>query len=105
LADFTVADADGDNLSVTLTPTNGTLGNVVDADAATAGIQLTGTAASINTALANATFTPTAAGAASIGISLSDGVRQGTRCDLPPSRCRWLRKLPQFGGYCMTKLS
>jgi uncharacterized delta-60 repeat protein len=76
LDNFTVADPDGANvnLRVTLTPTNGTLGNVTDADASTAGIQLTGTAASINAALANVTFTPTAAGAASIAISLSDGI-------------------------------
>jgi hypothetical protein len=47
---------------------------VTDADANTAGIQLTGTAASINAALANVTFTATNEGAASIGISLSDGV-------------------------------
>jgi hypothetical protein len=50
------------------------LRNLTDADAATAGIQLIGTAATINAALANLTFTATNEGAASIGISLSDGV-------------------------------
>jgi uncharacterized delta-60 repeat protein len=76
LDNFTVADPDGTNvnLRVTLTPTNGTLGNVTDVDASTAGIQLTGNAASINAALANVTFTATNEGAASIGVSLSDGV-------------------------------
>lgn len=76
LADFTVADPDGAgvNLTVTLTPTNGTLANVIDANTSVPGIQLTGTAASINTAIAGATFTATTAGAASIGISVTDGV-------------------------------
>ena len=60
-------------VTVTLTPTNGAINNLTDADANTAGIQLTGAAADINTAIAGATFTATAAGAASIGISVSDG--------------------------------
>jgi hypothetical protein len=48
---------------------------VTDADGNAAnGIQLTGTAAQINTALAAATFTAATAGAASIGVSVSDGV-------------------------------
>jgi uncharacterized delta-60 repeat protein len=72
LADFTVADADSSNLRVTLTPANGTLGNVTDADVNTAGIQLTGTAASINSAIASATFSGTAAGAAHIEIRVDD---------------------------------
>ncbi len=37
LADFTVADIDSPNLTVTLTPTNGTLNGLTDADADTAG--------------------------------------------------------------------
>ena len=74
LADFTVADVDSLALTVTLTATNGTLNGLTDADLATPGVQLAGTAASINTAIAAATFTATAAGAASIGISVSDGV-------------------------------
>ena len=76
LADFTVADAEqgATSLSVTLTATNGVINGLSDADTTTAGIQLTGTAAVINTALAAATFTANAAGAASMGISVSDGV-------------------------------
>lgn len=74
LADFTVLDVDGDNLSVTLTTTNGTLNGLTDADAGTPGIQLAGTQAAINAAIAAATFTATAAGAASIGISVTDGM-------------------------------
>lgn len=74
LVDFTVADADNNNLTVTLTPTNGSIGNLTDANPSLAGVQLTGAASSINTALAGATFTATAAGAASIGISVTDGV-------------------------------
>ncbi len=76
LADVTVADADGADitLSMTLTTSNGTVNGLTDADTHAEGIQLTGTAATLNTALAAATFTATAAGAASIGISASDGV-------------------------------
>ncbi|MFZ4525670.1 MAG: beta strand repeat-containing protein [Chlorobium sp.] len=78
LDDFTVADVDTNTLTVTLTSTNGATGGLTDADTATAGIQLTGTASAINTALAGATFTATAAGAASIGISVTDGVTPTT---------------------------
>ena len=74
LADISVADVDSTSLSVTLTASNGSIGHLVDADLHTAGIQLSGTAASINAALDGATFTAAAAGAASINISLSDGV-------------------------------
>jgi large repetitive protein len=74
LADFTVADVDSGTLTVTLSATNGTIDGVADADGVLAGLQLTGTAASINTAMAAATFTASAPGAASIGISVSDGV-------------------------------
>ena len=76
LVDFAVADADGAGvpLHVTLTATNGTLNGLTDADTTTAGIQLSGTAAAINAAIAGATFTASAAGAASIGVSVSDGV-------------------------------
>jgi large repetitive protein len=74
LADFTVADVDSGTLTVTLSATNGTINGVADADGVLAGLQLTGTAASINTAMAAATFTASAPGAASIGISVSDGV-------------------------------
>ena len=76
LPDFTVADAEqgSTRLNVTLTATNGTLNGMTDADTNTAGIQLSGTAANINTAMAAATFTATAAGAAGVGISVSDGM-------------------------------
>ncbi|MBX9834695.1 MAG: DUF4347 domain-containing protein, partial [Burkholderiaceae bacterium] len=53
LADFTVADSDSsDELTVTLTATNGTINDLTDADEGAEGIQLTGTASSINTAIA-----------------------------------------------------
>ena len=76
LADFAVADADGAAapLTVTLTATNGTINGLTDADTNQAGIQLSGTAAAINAAIASATFTAGAAGAASIGVSVSDGI-------------------------------
>ena len=74
LTGFTVADADAsDTLSVTLTTTTGTINDLDDADSSADGIQLTGTAAEINTALASATFTATAAGDASINVSVTDG--------------------------------
>jgi Ca2+-binding RTX toxin-like protein len=59
---------------VTLTTTNGSINGLIDADLNTAGIQLTGSADSINTAFQQATFTATQAGAASIGMSVSDGI-------------------------------
>jgi hypothetical protein len=72
LPDVMITNAGNLFLSVTLSPINGSLGGVSDTDAATPGIQFTGTAAAINTALAGATFTASAAGAASVGISVSD---------------------------------
>ena len=73
LADFTVADADSNLLTVSLASTNGTLDNLVDADVGTPGTQLSGTAAIINAAIAGAGFTVTAAGAADIRVSVHDG--------------------------------
>jgi Ca2+-binding RTX toxin-like protein len=76
LADFTVADPNGPNatLSVTLVASNGTINNLIDGDANAAGIQLIGTAANINAAIAGATFTATAPLSVSIGVSVTDGV-------------------------------
>ena len=74
LANFTVADIDSTNLTVTLTATGGVIGNVTDADSSNAGIQLTGTVATINAALANATFMATSAGAATVVISVTDSI-------------------------------
>ena len=74
LENFTVADVDSASLTVTLTPSNGVLGNVTDANAGLAGTQITGSASTINAAIAAATFTATNAGAASVGVSVSDGV-------------------------------
>ena len=73
LVDFTVADAEGDTLQLSLVAANGTINGLVDADSTRAGIQLSGSAAQINQAVAGATFTPSAAGASSISLSLSDG--------------------------------
>ncbi|MFC7410597.1 cadherin domain-containing protein [Hydrogenophaga atypica] len=75
LADFAVADANADNtLLVTLTANNGAIGGLTDNDAHTPGIQLTGSAAAINSTLANATFTASNAGPASLAINVTDGV-------------------------------
>ncbi len=73
LADFTVADIDSATLTLTLTAVNGTINGLVDTNTGTPGIQLTGSAASINAAVAAATFTASAEGAASINLSLEDG--------------------------------
>ena len=75
LAGFTVADVNvGDTLTVTLIATNGTIDGVTDADNNSAnGIQITGSAETINAALAAATFTATKAWTASVNISLTDG--------------------------------
>ena len=74
LDNFTVADVDGDNLTVTMVLTNGTLSNLSpDADDTTPGYQLVGAASSINSAIAGAKFTATANGDASIAITVSDG--------------------------------
>ena len=73
LADVTVADSDSSTLTLTLEAINGTIGNLTDADSNRSGIQLTGTASSINTAVANATFNATTSGAASINLRLEDG--------------------------------
>lgn len=74
LNDFTVTDEvnSTQTFRVTLTPTNGSIGGLTDLDANTPGIQLSGTAAQLNTAIAAATFTATAAGAASIAIEVTD---------------------------------
>jgi Ca2+-binding RTX toxin-like protein len=73
LPDFTIFDADGDRLYLTLIAHNGVIQGLTDADSRTAGIQLNSRdVASINAALANATFKATSAGPASIELILSD---------------------------------
>ncbi|MCX8518210.1 MAG: Ig-like domain-containing protein, partial [Rhodoferax sp.] len=85
LADFRVDDADAANpalnptLFVTLTPTGGSIGGFTEGGVngllihlGGNTVQLTGTAALINTALAAATFTASATGAASIAVSVSN---------------------------------
>lgn len=74
LADCAVADADSNDLTCSLTAINGTIDGLIDANADPVGFQLQCTVASINAALAEATFTATAAGLASVGIDLSDGL-------------------------------
>lgn len=74
LAALSVEDADSEELTLTLTATNGSVQGVVDADAQLAGTQLKGSAAQINSELAKALFEPQAAGDAGVDLSLSDGV-------------------------------
>lgn len=78
LDDIRVVDANSDTMTVTLTALNGTIGGLTDADANTAGIQLTGIATAINTALASTTFTASSAGAASVNLSVRDTAQNGT---------------------------
>jgi hypothetical protein len=73
LAALTVSDVDNNILSVTLTASNGTIGNLTDADNGRSGIQLNGSASDINTALAGATFTAATDGPAGIFIAVEDG--------------------------------
>jgi Ca2+-binding RTX toxin-like protein len=73
LADVQVADADEDQLTLTLIPEGGSLGNLIDASDTQTGLQLTGTAADINAAFAKATFTATTTGKAGLNLILSDG--------------------------------
>ena len=72
LDDFTVSDIDSGTLQLTLVASNGTLGGLMDDDLLEAGVQLSGTAQAINAALAQATFTATAAGAAGIAVTVRD---------------------------------
>src|SRR5690606_25509975 len=82
LARFTISDADGDNQTVTLTATKGTLSipttglsfSTGDGTADTV-LTFTGSVAAINTALASLTYVPNAneTGTASIHILVNDG--------------------------------
>ncbi len=79
LDDIRVADVDENTITVTLSATNGTIGGLEDADEEIDGIQLIGTAADINEALASATFTAAAAGNAGVSLSVVDtNVNSGT---------------------------
>ena len=81
LADFSVSDVDAANtmLYVTLQPSNGSIGGFTDGTVngltvhqMSGMVHLTGTAALINTALAAASFTASAAGTASIAVRVSE---------------------------------
>ncbi|MBF5005677.1 ExeM/NucH family extracellular endonuclease [Diaphorobacter caeni] len=74
LSAITVADVDSEQLTLTLSATNGALQGVTDADAQLAGLQLKGSPAAINAELAKASFVAAATGDASVGLSLDDGV-------------------------------
>ncbi|WP_374471684.1 DUF4347 domain-containing protein [Phenylobacterium sp.] len=73
LPDFTVADPDGDPLTVTLAPGNGVIGGVTDDDPTTAGVQITGSADAVNARLAHATLTAAKSGVQVIRVEVSDG--------------------------------
>jgi hypothetical protein len=78
LDDVTVADVDSTNLSLSVLATNGSVLGLTDADASKDGIQLSGTAAQINTALAKANFVGTAPGNAALALTLKDATSTTT---------------------------
>lgn len=78
LPDFVVSDLNNDDITVTLTSSNGVIGGLVDENGSLAGIQLTGKGDVISTKLANANFTATAVGSASIMLSATDGTNTTT---------------------------
>ena len=81
LDNFMVADTEqgATSLSVTLSAANGVINGLGDSDPASAGIQLFGSAATINSALAVAAFTATAAGAASLSATQVTNLTQTLR--------------------------
>lgn len=72
LTDVQVADAEGDLVTVSMAVSNGVLTNVVDADPATQGVQLSGSLTDVNTALAAMQLQATQAGPVSLQLSVSD---------------------------------
>lgn len=83
LADFQIdssqIDGAGDSIfNVSLVADNGEIGGVTDSDPDTPGIQLAGSAATINDALAGLTFQAEHGGLSSLGITVSDGHTEST---------------------------
>ena len=88
LADINVADSDHSNLFVTLSASNGTLGGIAEQAAvggltahysmANTQLTLSGPSSSINTALAQATFTASSDGVANIAVRVSSASLQDT---------------------------
>ncbi|MCA9141617.1 MAG: tandem-95 repeat protein [Planctomycetaceae bacterium] len=72
---ITVADVDGDTLTVTLNVSNGSLSSVAPIARSGASLTLSGTAANVNTALAGLTYSPTSNfnGSDSVAINVGDG--------------------------------
>jgi VCBS repeat-containing protein len=75
ISGLSVADVDGDTLTVTLGVSKGTLSSVAPLAKTGASLTLTGSAADINTALAGLTYSPSlnVNGADSLSVSVSDG--------------------------------
>lgn len=73
LPDLKFLDADNDTLTVTLTASGGTLGNLTDAAPSTPGVQLIGSPAAVTASFANATFFASA-NSGNVAVSVSDGV-------------------------------
>ena len=82
LPTLTFTDPDSTVFTVTLAAVNGTLAGLVDGDAATAGLQVTGTAAEIQALLAAATFTPLIDGPAQVFVTVADNAGAATSARL-----------------------
>ncbi len=68
---FSVADADGNPLTLTLSASQGTINGLIDADALAPGLQLQGSASQINAALNSASFSSTQS--STVALALNDG--------------------------------
>lgn len=73
LPNLKFADAEDNNLTVTITATGGSVGGLKDADAAVDGIQLTGTASEVTKAFAGATFSGARVGTGHVTVVANDG--------------------------------
>jgi predicted extracellular nuclease len=79
LADVGVVDPDSTSLTLTITASQGRVMGLVDADASRPGIQLVGTPQQISEQFRDALFMTDQPGAASIELSVSDGVHADVR--------------------------
>ena len=82
LSALSVADPDSTALTLSISVSNGSVQGVTDADPAVDGIQLKGTAAEINSALASGRFVAGAVGDANAVLSLTDAVNSAVTATL-----------------------
>ena len=101
---FSVADVDGNALTLSLTATNGVINGLIDADSVAPGIQLKGSASQINTALSTASFVSTQN--SSVALTLSDGLAtsSGTIKFSPPPAPGTEPNITPYGGVSINGL-